>query len=95
MYKMVMTINRKTLVNIVLNSYFWQFDAIFDHFEVIFGQTEVKLDKKKVIYLLVVNHGLNLLGVSERLTTSFVVYSKLLNKRQINIINYFNNCNIF
>ena len=54
MYKMVMTINRKTLVNIVLNSYFWQFDAIFDHFEVIFGQTEFKLDKKKVIYLLVV-----------------------------------------
>ena len=46
MYKMAMTINRKTLVNIVLNSYFWQFDAIFDHFEVIFGQTKVKLDKK-------------------------------------------------
>ena len=44
---MAMTINRKTLVNIVLNSYFWQFDAIFDHFEeVIFGQTKVKLDKK-------------------------------------------------
>ena len=46
MYKMVMTINKKTLVNIVLNSYFWQFDTIFDHFEVIFGQAEVKLDKK-------------------------------------------------
>ena len=51
---MAMTINRKTLVIIVLNSYFWQFDAIFDHFEVIFGETEVKLDKKKVTYLLVV-----------------------------------------
>ena len=49
MYKMAMTIKRKTLVIIVLNSYFWQFDAIFDHFEeVIFGQTKVKLDKKNL-----------------------------------------------
>ena len=86
-----MTINRKTLVNIVLNSYFWQFDAIFDHFEVIFGQTEVKLDKKSNLFI----GGFNLLGVSERLTKNFVVYSKVPNKRQINIIDYFNNCNIF
>ena len=34
-----------------------------------------------------------LLGVSERLTTNFVFYSKLPNKRQINVIYYFNNCN--
>ena len=70
-----MTINRKTLVNIVLNSYFWQFDAIFDHFEVIFGQTKVKLDKKSIEL-----YGAILFDVCERLNKSYALFSKLTNE---------------
>ena len=73
---MAITINRKTLVIIVLNSYFWQFDAIFDHFEeVIFGQTKVKLDKKKSIEL----YDATLFDVCERLNKSYALLSKLPN----------------
>ena len=71
-----MTINRKTLVIIVLNSYFWQFDAIFDHFEeVIFGQTKVKLDKKSIEL-----DGAILFDVCERLNKSYALFSKLPNE---------------